>query len=438
MELVKKVTRRKKIIFILILLLFTYSLAEILSLALFNIIAWEHFSFSKHQMERMFIKQNPTSKGPPVGGIVDYGNITEVIHPYLGFVRDPKKMEDHSEYGFPGKIPPISEKKANNIIIGIFGGSFAEEFSKHGRNALLIELKKSPKFYNKKFIVHTLALGGYKQPQQLITLIYLLALGANFDIVINIDGFNEVALPPTENIPKKTFPFYPREWNARVQNFSGPKMLILLGEIYILGERRKNWAKLFSSVPLRYSIMSNIIWKYYDVQIFNKVNSKKLAFQKHEVNRREDVGYIGTGPLFHFDNEVDLYEELTNYWLRSSIQMDRISKANNIAYFHILQPNLYVQGSKVMSERELKIASFKNPYKRGVEMGYPILSQKGQDLKNQGLNFNNLTMFFSNDGENFYRDCCHFNKRGYSLIGAKVGRIIVEYFGEKESQKGKG
>jgi len=35
---------------------------------------------------------------------------------------------------------------------------------------------------------------GYKQPQQLLVLSYFLSIGQPFDMVMNIDGFNEVAL----------------------------------------------------------------------------------------------------------------------------------------------------------------------------------------------------------------------------------------------------
>ena len=35
---------------------------------------------------------------------------------------------------------------------------------------------------------------GYKQPQQLLVLSYFLSIGQTFDLVVNIDGFNEVAL----------------------------------------------------------------------------------------------------------------------------------------------------------------------------------------------------------------------------------------------------
>ena len=35
---------------------------------------------------------------------------------------------------------------------------------------------------------------GYKQPQQLLVPTYFLSIGQVFDLVVNIDGFNEVAL----------------------------------------------------------------------------------------------------------------------------------------------------------------------------------------------------------------------------------------------------
>ncbi len=38
---------------------------------------------------------------------------------------------------------------------------------------------------------------------------YFLSLGAHFDIVINIDEFNEVALPPGETFGEKRIPVLP-------------------------------------------------------------------------------------------------------------------------------------------------------------------------------------------------------------------------------------
>ena len=64
--------------------------------------------------------------------------------------------------------------------------------------------------------VHSLALGGFKQPQMLAALAYLMALGQRFDVVVELDGFNDVALSFSENKYKGTFPAYPRDWDGLV------------------------------------------------------------------------------------------------------------------------------------------------------------------------------------------------------------------------------
>jgi len=58
-----------------------------------------------------------------------------------------------------------------------------------------------------------LAVDGFKQPQPLFSLAFAIYLGAEYDVVINLDGFNEVVLPFTDNLPNKVFPHYPRIWN---------------------------------------------------------------------------------------------------------------------------------------------------------------------------------------------------------------------------------
>ena len=60
------------------------------------------------------------------------------------------------------------------------------------RDVFIQELKSHPRFANQEIVLLNTAVGGYKQPQPLMVVSYLLALGAHFDAVINIDGFNDV------------------------------------------------------------------------------------------------------------------------------------------------------------------------------------------------------------------------------------------------------
>ena len=67
------------------------------------------------------------------------------------------------------------------------------------------------------------------------------------------------------------------------------------------------------------------------------------------------------------------------------MQMHKLSLANQIEYFHFLQPNQYVRGSKILTEDERKVAySESHPYKKGVESGYPRLVEAGKRLKDRG------------------------------------------------------
>src|SRR4030095_3931354 len=60
-------------------------------------------------------------------------------------------------------------------------------------------LKQSPYFAGKELVLLSFAAGAYKQPQQLLILNYFLSIGQQFDMVLNIDGFNETAVAALNN-----------------------------------------------------------------------------------------------------------------------------------------------------------------------------------------------------------------------------------------------
>jgi hypothetical protein len=435
----QKISNVKRITFYFILILGIYIFSEIFSFTLYFVVRKEKFSFSKYQSYRLALIHPETFKLLPAGGVFKRPiaplavgfRVSEVIHPYLGFVRDPTKMPGHSEFGFPGEKSPITLRTQDNLIIGILGGSFAEGTVMYGKETLINLLKQSQEFQDKEIIVHTLAMAGYKQPQQLFTLAYFLMLGAQFDVIINIDGFNEVVLPQVENLPKHVTPYYPRSWFARTYNFSDADTLKMLGQIMFLAEKRKDWANLFVTSPLKYNLTCNLIWRYYDMKLYHKQVDKEVLLQQYKIAEDNDIGYMLTGPSFHYDNESDeMYKVLSEIWKNSSIQMHRLCQANRITYLHFLQPNQYVPGSKIMTQEELAIAfsTHEGSYKDEVEKGYPYLIQEGKVLKNDySVNFQDLTMVFVNNDEVLYSDaCCHLNEKGYTYIATIIGKMIIE------------
>ena len=411
-----KIGRGKKLVFYALLIALVYLCTELL--AFFGYMIWRGSSFSWEATQGKRAEINRSSKahledhdgGPLVSPALDPHLLDEVIHPYLGYVLDPNIQNGISDHGFPAEesFTPTAASNHQKIVIGIFGGSFAIGTSHLARSVLLEQIKRIPRFRDKECVVHTIALPGYKQPQQLIALSYFLSLGAHFDIVINLDGFNEVALPASENIPKQVFPFFPRAWFGRVHTLRRPELLAMIGQLALLQEKRKSWALIGSRIPFLYHVLSNVLWEYYDARLARQRSDLQLALTRYEIKSKDRLSYLVTGPSFDYQDEAALYEDLTSVWQRSSIQMHRLSGANDVEYFHFL-----------VLESE--------PDREGVERGYPLLIEAGKELRQQGIRFHDLTMLFANHDEQLYSDsCCHLNERGYGMIAESIGKVLYE------------
>ena len=74
------------------------------------------------------------------------------------------------------------------------------------------------------------------------------------------------------------------------------------------------------------------------------------------------------------------------------------SQSHDIAYFHFLQPNQYVEGAKPISDEEAAVAiNPKHPYRRAVSGGYPYMNSFGETLIDKGVVFTDLTWIFENN-----------------------------------------
>ena len=85
------------------------------------------------------------------------------------------------------------------------------------------------------------------------------------------------------------------------------------------------------------------------------------------------------GPAGSSPRREDLYRHLASLWKNSSIQLDNLCTANGIRYYHFLQPNLFLTGSKPLTESERHMATYRDDmYRPGVKEGYPLLIREGR------------------------------------------------------------
>jgi len=349
----------------------------------------------------------------------------EAIHPYLGFVLDPKKSQGAPNYlGFPVKDDdPFSEKSDDSVRVVVFGGSFAQGLSTETRSAMEATLR------DRGINAHvlTFALGGHKQPQQLFTFAYLLSQGAQIDVAVNLDGFNEVVLPTVENVPKGVNPFYPRRWYYRTGGLDAQYTRRQMARALAARDAREHWSGLFQAIPNR-SIAANIVWKARDRHLEEKLQDINLDFLQDEFPLT--TRFVTTGPEIEADRDSDIYSLISEHWKSCSLLMRALADSHGIKYLHFLQPNQYFEEGKILTEDE-KQKFFKedHPYRPGVVEGYPKLLELADELVEGGVSFHDLTMIYREVGETIYHDdCCHVNYPGYQIVARFVGNAIADEF----------
>src|SRR6185295_4628154 len=309
----------KKVGVIALRVLIVYLAVEVFSFLGFLAVTRQVFSFERASRDRQR-QIDAASASAPAGRPAGSATTPITPHPFLGFTYDPNfnpagVLRNHgvpvSDWGFLDDKPPIQPKSKDKVIVGIFGGSVAMWFSLHGLPTLFEELRKAPELKGKELVVVRTALGGFKQPQQLQTLSYLLALGAHFDVLINLDGFNEVALAAGSNVQQGTFAFYPRDWPGLLGAVGDPAMVRLVGEVSYLEARRGRIAAFFSRPVVRHSVFAGLIWRILDRRLGNEIGGIQVALaQFHPMEGTVARQYAARGPARHYANDQEMYRDL--------------------------------------------------------------------------------------------------------------------------------
>ena len=360
--------------------------------------------------------------------------ISEVIHPYLGWVIDPVSKQEIStshgrigvnEFGLFDTHGPIHRRSPDQVIVGIVGGSVAANVAAEGGPALQQTLEESDRFRGKQIKLVRLAMPGYKQPQQLMLMTYLLTLGAEFDLLINLDGYNEVALHEAENAMAETNPSFPRAWYGRVNATSDPRSIESALTAITSRRSRASWTRTLSSLPFQDSALLNFFWWSIDQQYKHRLaqlNSQILS------TKRDGESFAVTGPRVEFSNQKALHHHLVEYWATCSMELNRLCESRGIEYHHVLPPNQYLDGSKPMGPSERQAAYFAENdylYSLSAQACYPLLVERGKTLATAGIRFHDLTQLFAKHEEPLYGDiCCHYNEPGNTLVALAVARAI--------------
>ncbi len=422
----------KKVIFSILLFLWALVAIETVS-SVFNMVLLRKFGFYA-ELERRKSRAVAALQKEPIAEATreeenNIARIQMVYHPYLGYVRDPNNYQResgqryHNLFNFPAIVP---QRRDDQITMLITGGSVAGGLGVAGLPYLLNTLSEFPSFHNKTFEVYHATNGGYKQPQQLLSLNLILAMGGHFDIVINLDGFNDIVLPVAENIPNQVSPYYPRRWDLTMSGVSDRDWLIAAGRKSWLEEMRLKWIALSNWGFWKYSPTQNLLWLAGDAWLSQKIDRSVFDLQTRRI---EQSSLPSRGPAYPPKDKSETYRELADFWRQCSLQMHTLCNANGIRYFHFLQPNQYVPDSKPFTDEENRLYRNNPIYKVPAEEGYPYLMAAGDILLASGVDYCDLTFLFDGITETIYRDdCCHYNDLGRRLVAEEIGRIVGERY----------
>ncbi|MDJ0556251.1 MAG: hypothetical protein QNJ68_17800 [Microcoleaceae cyanobacterium MO_207.B10] len=383
--------------------------------------------------------ENENNFGINLTGVRLRDSIVERLHPYFGFVQKPgpdfRKGFKYNAAGFISPYDyPYQKTNDNQYIVGVFGGSVASNYSIYEiQNKILGEkLKQLPGLKDKEIIILSFAAGGYKQPQQLLVLNYFLSVGQEFDMIINIDGFNEVAFANENNESKINISMPSSQHVVPLTNIANnslsEKALRAMLRINESKSNLKGALETLENCQLAYCYaltslyVQNLVSGYrQNVKTFDK--ERRKASKKDE-NQGSIVYFYSQNPEL---DEPELFGQAANNWVKTSTLMQQIASSNNIAYFHFLQPNQYFPTNRVFSEEEKKVAfSDDTPYQEAVELGYPLLLNKISNLQNNGVNIFNAVNILDNSQEFVYIDsCCHYTEAGEQIFSDFIANSIV-------------
>ncbi|HEV8113568.1 MAG TPA: hypothetical protein VGR31_12400 [Planctomycetota bacterium] len=358
-------------------------------------------------------------KGTDPHANVDVESDPVIVQPYTGW-EHPRTQEM-----IAAATSYYNTKQAERTYdIVILGGSVAQMFGDLGWKPLVETLMLDPRFHDRPIHIHNYALAGYKEPQQVMMLAYLFAMGHKPDAVINIDGFNEAALS-WNNAKLGTNPLYPHvpHWAETGNTLrSDSSMIEYLYAVRSTQMRARNFGVWFLDSGLWRSCFLYHAGSIALDRMRRKYVAAYGALMDRIMNGPKGPGL--KGPEFK-SNDMALGHTVVLAWMETSTSILGMCKQRGIPYLHVLQPTLHDKGSKVLTPKEIENSTMDPTWLAGVEKLYPIFREMGKRLAERGENFFDASQVFKDHPEDVYYDVCHFAEHGNAILGEAIGKELA-------------
>ena len=363
------------------------------------------------------------------------------LHPYFGFIAVPDTSLGEIEtnnYGFYSFHDyPYAPRSARELVVGLFGGSVAAKLELFERRRGLLGDRLAAVFGrdSSEVTILSFAQGGFKQPQQLLIYSYFRALGQRFDVVLNIDGFNEIALTD-HNLQVGAAADMPSMAHiSGLQQVVGTvfrgradtgylEAMLRVREAYRKYVNRHD--RMASEDAWELSFAGGFFLDRKLAKLYRKRFHAALAAygQMHDSLNEDSWLYVNPLGGLQAPDGVAATIEL---WASASSMMHAQQSQHRGAYFHFLQPNQYYPTGRVYGGHERTVAlNDRSPYADPVRLGYPPLRKELGRLQARGVPVHDLSELFDDlAAEAYADDCCHYTDAGQEALATAIGDIVA-------------
>jgi hypothetical protein len=412
--------------------------------------------------ELIYVRQPPPGDRADADSITDPGKPRKILHPVLGFVNRPgieirdlvRSERTLREMGGPDAPPGWDRARANadgflspvdypwggvgedDFIIGVFGGSVAQWFALRAGEDLASRLEQLEGLEGRPVRVLSFGQGALKHPQQLQALSFYASMGQRFDLVLDLSGFNEVALSAFN-----TAAGIEGGWPSYMQ--LGPIMRLVELEaaptetLSLMARIRSDRIRL---VELQSGVDQGrvaTLWLIRSLRL--RLLENRFDADQAELARMAPEGDFKWMALRRLEGEVtveDACREAAIQWRRGVSMMSAICENIGAGFVAVLQPNQYHTGHRFSPEEGSLALNPDSVFREPVQIGYPFLRSALEDLRKEGvLAIDAVDVFDSVSQPVYADDCCHLNELGNRLLAERIVEEIGPVVREQASRR---
>jgi hypothetical protein len=351
------------------------------------------------------------------------------LHPYFGYTGPYSlrgaTVTETNNLGFvdsqrrevPFKPDP------NDFVVFVFGSSVAARLVNNSQHGTPLEqaLQRLPQLAGKNIVLYNMAQGPAKQPQQLMELSFLIALGQHIDLVLSLDGTLEFVsgllnfesgidpiLPPVDIMTALANELAPPD-------SSSEEYYELAYGVTRARAESKRYAQLLDNSASGIAYVKNRIFK----AIYDRSLVEKLAL--YEKTAGKVAGWQTARKRLGLDMTIKtskerVVEDIFDMWVRCSDLMKVMANSSGATFLNMVLPNPY-GSKKVLTESEKAVLyTPETAYIReGGSAGHAMIESHAEMLKSRGIVL--ATAIFDGIPDSIYVDRSgHLNKMGETIL----------------------